>query len=470
MVKYVLYRILLFIPTLLIISLVVFYVGTLAPGSPINKYCDSEEINFENEIERSKACQSAAYKLGLDLPRFYFSLTQRAFPDDFYKILQKTHQNNLESLILQYGNWDEIEEYYESRIRLQNLLLKLPKSENNDQIIELKSLANQLIVTSDNDKIIKVFDEMQSIFDKQGSLSLDIESEYENVISSYGKVISNQSIQNLWIPKLVWHGFNNQYHNWISNFIKGDFGVSYFDGRKVSSRIKMAMKWTLIMNLVAIFFAYFISIPIGVYSAVHKNSLFDRLMTIALFLLHSLPVFWIGTMLIVFFTTSEYGAWTDIFPTGGLSSLSSDASYWSRFWDTAYHLVLPIFCITYGAFAFITRQMRNGMLNVFGQQYMVTAKAKGLHQKEIIWKHGFKNGIFPLISMFATIFPAALAGSTVVEIIFSIPGMGRLAYDGILQQDWPVVNAILLLSAFLTIFGYLVADILYKLLDPRVKF
>jgi len=470
MAKYVLNRILLFIPTLLIISLVVFYVSTLAPGSPIDKYCNSEEIDFENEVERSKACQSAAYKLDLDLPKFYFSLTQKAFPDSFYTILQKSHKDNLKSLILQYGNWDEIEDYYESRIRLQRSLLKLPKSENNDQIIAFKSLANQIIVESDNDEILNLFDKMQSILDTQGNLSLQIADEYQSVINDYGQVISNQSVQNLWIPKLVWYGINNQYHNWVSNFIKGDFGVSYFDGRKVSTRIKSAMKWTLIMNLVAIFFAYIFSIPIGVYSAVYKNSLFDRLMTIGLFLLHSLPVFWIGTMLIVFFTTSEYGSWTDIFPTGGLSSLSSDAPYWSRFWDTAYHLVLPIFCITYGAFAFITRQMRNGMLNVFGQQYMVTAKAKGLAQKEIIWKHGFKNGSFPLISMFATIFSAALAGSAVVEIIFSIPGMGRLAFDGILQQDWPVVNAILLLSAFLTIFGNLVADVLYKILDPRVKF
>ena len=470
MVKYIFYRILLFIPTLLIISIVIFYVGTLAPGSPVDKYCDDDEGSFKNEVERAKACQSAASKLGLDLPKFYFSISQRAFPDDFYKKLRKSHRDNLELLLLRYGNWQEIEVYYQSLIQLQKTFLESPASMKHESFLEMKYLTNQLLIQSDNDDILASFDKMQMLLDHHADMNLVIRDKYEKVVENYGKLIEHQSIMNLWIPKIVWYGWNNQYHRWISRFIKGDFGVSYFDGRKVSTRIKTSMKWTLIMNLIAIFLAYLISIPIGVYSAAHKDSLFDRWMTVGLFLLHSLPVFWVGTMLIIFFTTSEYGIWTDLFPSGGLSDLPSDAPFWNRFWDTAYHLVLPIFCITYGAFAFITRQMRNGMLNVFGQQYMVTAKAKGLAKRQLIWKHGFKNGIFPLITMLATIFPAALAGSVIVEIIFSIPGMGRLAYDGILQQDWSVVNAILLLSAFLTLLGYLVADIFYRWLDPRVKF
>ncbi len=470
MLKYIFYRILLFLPTLLIISLVIFYLGTLAPGSPIDKYCNSDDLEFSNEFERAKACQSAASTLGLDLPKFYFSISQRAFPSDFYKILRKTHHDNLELLILQYGDWNEIDIYYKSLLHLQNILLSTTNLKKDDSIIKIKYLCNQLLVEHNHENILNIFNQLEELMEQSFDMGTAFQDSYQQIVNNYGDVIAHKSIINLWIPKITWYGTNNQYHRWISKFLKGDFGISYFDSRKVTTRIKTAMKWTLIMNLIAIFFSYLISIPLGVYAAAYKNSLFDRWTTIGLFLLHSLPVFWVATMLIVFFTTPEYGAWTDFFPSSGLGDLPVDAPFWDRFWDTAYHLVLPIFCITYGTFAFTTRQMRNGMLNVLNQQYITTAKAKGLSYRNMVWKHGFKNGIFPLISKFATIFPAAFAGSVVVEIIFSIPGMGRLAYDGILQQDWPVVNAILLLSAFLTIVGYLVADILYKIFDPRVKF
>jgi peptide/nickel transport system permease protein len=175
-------------------------------------------------------------------------------------------------------------------------------------------------------------------------------------------------------------------------------------------------------------------------------------------------------MLIVFFTSPEYGNALHWFPAGGVTDLPKTAPFMARFWDIGYHLVLPIICVTYGSLAFIARQMRGGMLNVVKQDYIRTARAKGLEEKKIIWKHAFRNSLFPIITMFAYIFPAAIAGSVVIEVIFSIPGMGGLAYSSIIARDWPVVYTILMFAAILTMVGNLVADMLYAVADPRVTF
>jgi len=158
------------------------------------------------------------------------------------------------------------------------------------------------------------------------------------------------------------------------------------------------------------------------------------------------------------------------FPTGGLGNLAKDAPFWSRFWETAYHLILPVFCVTYTAFAFITRQMRGGMLNELEQDYVRTARAKGLDNNQVTWRHAFRNGLFPIITLLANVLPATLAGSVIVEIIFSIPGMGRLAFNSIFQGDWPVLFTVIMLSAILTLLGNLIADMLYAVADPRVRF
>ena len=172
-------------------------------------------------------------------------------------------------------------------------------------------------------------------------------------------------------------------------------------------------------------------------------------------------------MLVVFITTPEYGM--DWFNTS-LPYCSSTTSFWTCFWSTAANLVLPIFCITYASLAFISRQMRGGMLDVLQQDYIRTARAKGLSENKVVWKHGFRNSLFPIITLFASVFPRAIAGSVVIEIIFNIPGMGKLAFEAITHSNWPVVLAVLMLVAIMTMIGTLVADILYAVADPRISF
>lgn len=205
-----------------------------------------------------------------------------------------------------------------------------------------------------------------------------------------------------------------------------------------------------------------------------KGSVMDSISTTILFLLYSLPSFWIGTLLIVFFTTNTYGVHYDWFPTSGVQTLeianNPNLSWWTKTSDIMYHMILPIFCITYSSFAYLSRQMRGAMLSVIRQDYIRTANAKGLSEKTVTWKHAFRNSLFPIITLFSSVFPRALSGAIAIELIYNIPGMGMLVLSAINGRDWPVVFTVAMLAAILTMIGNLIADILYAAVDPRVSF
>ena len=213
--------------------------------------------------------------------------------------------------------------------------------------------------------------------------------------------------------------------------------------------------------------AYILAIPLGVLSAVRKGKRSERVITTFLFMLYSLPNFWIATMLIVFFCGGDY---YDVFPAFGLGNLPDDAPFFDRFWETSFHLVLPLFCLTYASLAFISRQMRGAMLNVIGQDYIRTARAKGLDEKDVVWKHALRNSLLPIITLFASIFPLAISGSFAIEQIFSIPGMGKISLEALISRNYPIVFTVMMFTAILTLVGNLVADILYAAIDPRISF
>lgn len=257
------------------------------------------------------------------------------------------------------------------------------------------------------------------------------------------------------------------YLNWMAKLIRLDFGVSRKDGRPVSERLSDALPITLSLNIISIIVIYIISIPMGIVSAVKKDSLFDRSSSLALFVLYSLPSFWIGLLLLMIFSGGEY---LNIFPLGGIiSDWAEDFGFLDRLLNIIWHLVLPVATLTYGGFAFLSRYTRANMLEVINQQYITTARSKGLSEKKVIFVHAFRNSLIPLITLMATLLPGLLGGSVIVESIFSIPGMGMLAFESILARDIPVIMAIAAISALLTLVGILLADLMYGLVDPRIR-
>lgn len=275
-----------------------------------------------------------------------------------------------------------------------------------------------------------------------------------------------QIIRQQWhLDEPIW----KQYLYWLQDLVTLEFGKSFQDSRPVIDKILERVPVTLSMNILSVIIAYLIAIPLGIYSATHPYSFWDKLSTFLLFALYSLPTFWVGTMAITFLCNPEYFA---IFPTGGLRSInfSEQWPFFRKVLDYAWHLTLPMIVYTYGSFAFISRQMRSAMLETIRQDFIRTAYAKGLDSRTVIYKHALRNSLIPIITLLAGIFPMLVGGSVIIETIFSVPGMGELSFRALIARDYPVIMAVFTISAFLTLFGILVADILYSIVDPRIAF
>tara|TARA_Y100001968_G_scaffold165478_1_gene151495 strand:- start:8 stop:1108 length:1101 start_codon:yes stop_codon:yes gene_type:complete len=264
------------------------------------------------------------------------------------------------------------------------------------------------------------------------------------------------------------NGFKNQYHIWTVNTLSLDFGNSFRDNEPVIDKMKRRVPITMTLNLIAVFISYIIAIPLGIYSAIKDQTLFERITTFVVFMLYSLPGFWIGIMAIIFLCGGDF---LDIFPYAGLhSTYVEHMTSFEKFLDYLWHLILPIIIMTYGSFAYLSRQMRTGMLEIIRQDFIRTARAKGLPEKTVIFKHALRNSLIPIVTMLAFLLPNMISGSLIVETIFSIPGMGSLSYGAIMSRDYPIVMAVFTISSVLTLFGILLADILYSVVDPRITF
>lgn len=260
-----------------------------------------------------------------------------------------------------------------------------------------------------------------------------------------------------------------QYLLWVGDALTMDFGRSFKDNGSVIEKIVERIPVTLVMNLVSIFLAYLIAIPIGIYSASHPGTFADRTSTTILFMLYSLPTFWIATLGIIFLTSPEY---LPIFPSSGLYSNDYSEAWGTldKMADIGWHLTLPMIIYTYTSFAYISRQMRGAMLEVIRQDYIRTARAKGLGEHAVIYRHALRNSLIPIITLLAGLLPGLIGGSVIVESIFTIPGMGQLGYQAVLERDYPIVMAILTIGAVLTMLGVLIADLMYSIVDPRIAF
>ncbi len=256
-----------------------------------------------------------------------------------------------------------------------------------------------------------------------------------------------------------------------SNLLRLDFGVSLVTREPVMATLMGKLRYSLSLSLSSLLLGYLISLPIGIYSAVDKDSPLDHATTVTLFMLYSLPTFFVGTLLL--FTFSEGSSFQGLrwFPIGGWRSPDAEQlTTLAQIRDVLWHLVLPVLCMSYGSFAALSRYMRSGLLGVIRSDYVRTARAKGLPESRVILYHAVRNGLLPVITLLAGLLPAILGGSVIVEVIFDIPGMGRWMIDSIYQRDYNVIMAVQLLSTLLVLFGILLSDLGYALVDPRIRY
>lgn len=256
-----------------------------------------------------------------------------------------------------------------------------------------------------------------------------------------------------------------QYLSWLKRFVTCDFGRSYVDDRPVSVKIAERIPVTLLINVLSLVLILAIGIPIGVLSAVRRGTFADRLTTVFVFIGFSTPEFWIALLCM-----SLFGITLGILPISGLKSL--DFEYFGLFakvLDVARHLVLPVCISAFGSLAGISRYMRSSMIGIIHEDYIRTARAKGLDENSVIYKHALKNAMLPVITILGLSVPGLIGGSVIFESIFAIPGMGRLFYDSVMARDYPTIMGVLSIGAVLTLAGNLIADIAYYYADPRIS-
>jgi peptide/nickel transport system permease protein len=505
LIRYILKRLLQFIPSLILITFLGFLLNDYAPVDPAELLAGRSRESGKplTSAQHESILREERHKLGLDLPMFYFSINANYECDSLERIPNRSERETLKKLNEEYRNWPAVSKYYielkkciadlsllyNSVVRDYDIIKanpipesvcygnrRIPTLENIEQAKLAQEKATQLLILNDKVQIEKQLIEIDSLLKP---LRLDYRY-YKSPIRPIRDAFSilNESIKSTSFPYPTFSfNLNNRYHRWLfgdgeSNLgvIRGDFGTSYQSGQKVGKIIASYIGFTLAFSLGGILLAYLISIPLGVYAAVKKNSWFDRVSSVILFLLYSMPSFWLATLLLVCFANPDMFYW---FETSGLKPAEGypvGAGIFTKLWISLPYIILPLICYTYSSLAFLSRTLRVSVLENIKQDYITTARAKGLPLNKVIWRHAFRNSLLPLITVLANVFPYAIGGSVILETVFTLPGMGFETYRAILGQDYPVIMAMLTLTAVLTILGLLVQDILYALADPRISY
>ena len=257
-----------------------------------------------------------------------------------------------------------------------------------------------------------------------------------------------------------------QYIRWVGKLAVLDLGVSFStDRRPVADKILERLPITILLNVLSLLLILVVAIPLGVLSAVRQDSLFDRVAGVVVFIGFAVPTFWLALLLMILF-----GVHLGWLPISGIRSLNSEyLPPGMALWDLIRHLILPVLLAAFGGLAGLSRYMRANMLGVIRQDYILTARAKGLSERVVIYRHALRNALLPVITILGLSVPGLIGGSVIFETIFAIPGMGQLFYMAVMARDYPVVMGILFIGAVLTLFGNLIADVSYALADPRIR-
>jgi len=259
------------------------------------------------------------------------------------------------------------------------------------------------------------------------------------------------------------------YFQWAGNLLQGDLGRSFQEKRPVTEVIGRRIGPTLLLSVCAITLGYVIAIPIGLWSVVRRNQLDERIVSLTLYMLYSLPSFVAALWLLYIFYLKAQGTPFEL-GIGMVSDGHDEMSLLGKIGDYLKHMILPVFCATYAGLAFLSRFVKANMEEVVRQDYIRTAKAKGVPEPRIIVRHAFSNTMIPMVTQLGFVLPALVSGSIVLEKIFSWPGMGMLYIQALSGRDYPVIMGLTLMFSVLTLLGQLLADIAYAFVDPRVTY
>lgn len=477
-------RLLFFIPSLLFIACIGFMIAVYAPGDPVQSLLHDVTGNnsFPSSPGQGEQENILRHRLGLDLPVFYFSVHSIAEPDTLYKIYPINEREMLLRLVRNHGNWQAVSDYY---LSLKGLIASMQTyiSDRDQSAVYLRNDINETI-----SHLLNLQTQKDEAFNKQNlylagsSINFDtsIESEnlkrnYESTVIKWDKVVHSKPTWKNYFPSFSFHA-HNQFQRWLigdgenaQGIVRGDFGISYTTQISVMDTLKSKIKWSLLLSLLSLSISLLIAIPLGKYALLHPKSALNKIISIYKNLAFATPVFWLATLLLILFANPTL---FKIFPATGVQPLNGikDGNTINQIFNSCWFLILPVICYSYASIAFLAATVQSTLKETMKEEYIKTAFAKGFSLKQVVNKHAMRNVLLPLITLVANFFPAALGGSVIIEYIFSIPGMGNEITNAIYTQNYPVIVAIVTITGFMTLTGYLLADIVYSIADPRIRF
>ncbi len=461
MLKLLFRRLLLIIPVSILIAISVFFLSSIVPGDRVSDYLDLFGTTSGDKTVPVRDYIKTAGMLNLDKPLFYFSIKPGNYPDSISKIVVPEIK---ESVLMLAKNEISSAESYKTGKELTELKIAIEDLNNVDKN-RLTGYFTNLVKSSNYQEFLK---ELQKLKTELTEFPAII-SEIEKIESQLHNKTGTTKTTNL-IPEISWHSTDNQFHKWFFNLIKGEFGISIIDGRKVKDKITEALPYTLSFVLLAYLITLLIAIPFGFASVYYMKNLMMRLMETTFSFLYSFPLFWIGTLAVIIFTTNEISQIFNIFPSIGVGFIESDATIFSKLRTAFPHILLPAIIVGLHSAAYLGLLIRRNIEKEMNELYFLSLISKGISHKRALLNHILPNSLIPLITILIIGFPASLAGSVIIEVIFNIPGIGRLLYDSILRFDWAVVFPMVIIIGNLTYIFYVIGDVLYKRMNPKIRY
>jgi peptide/nickel transport system permease protein len=439
--------------TLWVVSVVVFHLGQWATPDPVAKREMVVEYDYQEPADMARRYASAAAGWA-DKPLFYVEMGSSARPDTAYKIFPPARRERLLYLADRSGHWPVV-------ARWDAAISKAIRRIERDSVWRNESAFQHPIKMLAQAKSIEAAD--SSIAALRQLVQPRTVPELDSLVAA-GQILA-QTRQMAW-PRLRWHGLQNQYHDWL----RGLFGGKHTGpGRSVWRDLRFPLYNTMLVSGLALLLALVFAIPLGVYAAQRQNRPAGKALRWWWLMLYAMPVMLIGCILRFGFATPGHG-W-HIGWIGGVSASSydPDGGWWP--WVTANFrkMILPILAIMIHTLALLVLQVRTGMLEVLGRDFIRTARAKGLSERAVIWRHALPNALFPLITTLGMLLPSIVGGSLVTEAIFKFHGVGEVMLDAFSNGNTPVMMAVVLLISAVTLIGAGLSEWLYRRVDPRVK-
>ncbi len=457
MLSYLFKRVLYLVPALWLIGTLVFCISrALPPDLDAIVQENSSYYGSSNAASRQEASKAYLRRTGQDLPLFYISLRSKIEPDTLHLIYPETEREFLSRLNWHYGNWHLVTSYYQG-------IESLDRSLSDSDRKTVQPLLDKLMYSKEPADLLAVTAALTTALTDSAAVT------QSRALNARAKAMTaRQPDYTYLLPRLHWNGTFNQYHVWFTQLLKGDFGYSFRDGRPVVQVIGESVLNTFALMLISMLLTATIALELSLLMVQEKSGWLRRTLLPVLFIIDSIPTFVLALLLLVLLANPSFLQLFPVYGSGYYHSGPNDRHL--QFVRQVPYMVLPILCLVLANLPYLTNQVYSSIAGVLQADYIRTAKAKGLSSRVVIRKHVLRNALLPIITLLSDFLPALVAGAVIIETIFAVPGVGILLIKSVIARDHAVIVMIIMLIAVLKAVSHLIADLLYGLADPRIRF